>query len=148
MKEIEPGATRCSACGTIYGTDTVRLLRRQVGQAEEVSERRHHESIPKKFKISYQNAQSLRNHYLAHPGTGGVFIPSREPFTRGARFDLRIYLPDKAEPLDIYCEVVWSQNQERVINDRAYPPGMGIKFLNLSPEGNDRIHKILRTVSS
>lgn len=113
-------------------------------QRDESLDQRQHDRVSRTFRVSYPSPGSLRNYFLSNIGSGGVFIPSNEPFTRGARFDLRILLPDEQSPLDVYCEVVWSQNEQRTINDRTYPPGMGIKFLNLSPEGQKRITDILR----
>jgi len=146
MKAIEPTAKTCPECGTSYGTETLKLLRSQVvhSAADDEPEQRQHDQISKTFKISYSSAQSLQACYLSNIGAGGVFIPSNEPFVRGARFDLRIFLPDNGRPLEVYCEVVWSQNEQRKINDRVFPPGMGIKFLNLSPEGQKRITDLLR----
>ena len=145
-KEIPPGAAKCETCGTTFGVDTLKIIRShaQVPAGLNEDERRQRDRVPKKFKITYPTLEALKDHYLVNMSTGGVFIQSKNPFNRGARFDLRIFLPDEPKPLDVYCEVVWSQNEERVIDNKNFPTGMGIKFLNLSVEGRIRIDKILK----
>jgi uncharacterized protein (TIGR02266 family) len=145
-KEIAPGASKCRTCGTIFGVDTLKIIRShaKLPADETIDERRQKDRVPKKFKITYPTLDALKEHYLINIGTGGVFIESKNPIKRGARFDLRIFLPDEPTPLDVYCEVVWAQNEERVIDNKRYPSGMGIKFLNLSVEGTKRIDRILK----
>ena len=145
-KEISPGSNHCTECGTTYGSDTLKILRNLTDKPDsaDVKEQRNEDRVPKKFKISFANPEVLQDHYLTNISTGGIFIETPKPFMRGARFDLRVFLPDGEQAVDVYCEVVWAQNQERVIDKRLYPPGMGIKFLNLTPEGRNRIDSLLR----
>ena len=67
--------------------------------------RRQRDRVPQKYKITFPSLEVLKDNYLVNIGTGGVFIQSKKPFIRGARFDLRIFLPDEPKPLDVYCEV-------------------------------------------
>ncbi len=144
-REIEAGANKCQECGSTFGTDTMKIIRSLIDKPDsrEKEKRQQKDRIPKKFKISFPSPDTFKEQYLANVGTGGIFIQTRKPLNRGARFDLRIYLPDGQNPVDVYCEVVWAHNLARVVGTKSYPPGMGIKFLDLSVEGRERIDDIL-----
>ena len=49
----------------------------------------------------------------------------------------------RGEDLDVIGEVIWSSRKEMATPGRNYPPGMGVKFLNLSTEGIKRIISVL-----
>ncbi|MFH0814242.1 MAG: PilZ domain-containing protein [Pseudomonadota bacterium] len=146
-KEITPETTQCPSCGTAYGSNTQQLLKKMLKEAmqDQSSERRIFDRVPQKFKITYPTPEALRAHYLSNISPQGVFIEAKNPLTRGARFGLEIVLPDGEKELEVLCEVVWSHKEEQIISEQKYSPGMGIKFLNLSPEGAERIDKLLRT---
>jgi len=145
-KEISPESTECSSCGTTYGFDTLRFLRDALKSAtfESFSERRKPDRVPRKFKIAYPTPNTLQEAYLSNVSTGGVFIKTDSPLNRGARFNLKLTLPDCERELEILCEVVWSHREEWEAPERKFPPGMGIKFLNLSQDGKQRIDHLLR----
>jgi uncharacterized protein (TIGR02266 family) len=147
--EVSPETTQCPSCGTTYGSRTQQFLRKMVQEAvsDLSGERRRHDRIPVRYKISYATAEELKAHYLSNISLGGVFVETKNPLTRGARFNLTIFLPDGGKNLEVFCEVVWSFRGERVTNSGTHPPGMGLKFLNLSPEDEDRIERLLRTIS-
>jgi hypothetical protein len=46
--------------------------------------------------------------------------------------------------LEVNCEVAWIRTEEKETSKEKLPPGMEIKFLDLSPEGKKRINQILR----
>jgi len=144
--EISPESTGCSSCGTTYGSDTLRFLRDALQSVtlESHSERRRLDRVPRKFKIAYPTPNTLKEAYLSNVSTGGVFIKTDSPLNRGARFNLKLTLPDCEKELELFCEVVWSHREEWEAQERKFPPGMGIKFLNLSQEGRQRIDDILR----
>ena len=147
-QEIKPETTQCPSCGTSYGSRTQQFLRKMIQEvvSEASDERRKHDRIPVRYKISYASAEDLKAHYLSNISLGGVFIETKNPMTRGARFNLTIFLPDGGKNLDILCEVVWSFREERVTTTGTHSPGMGLKFLNLSPEDEDRIDRLLRKI--
>jgi hypothetical protein len=57
---------------------------------------------------------------------------------------LKIFLPDGGAEVEVSCEVMWSHAMEWKSAERTFPPGMGVKFLNLSPEAEERIERLLR----
>jgi uncharacterized protein (TIGR02266 family) len=77
-------------------------------------------------------------------GKGGLFIKTNGPLGRGTRFQLKVFLPDGKEELEVLCEVVWACTPEMAANEESASPGMGVRFLNLSAAGKTRIARILK----
>ena len=46
--------------------------------------------------------------------------------------------------MKVFCKVVWHQNEEALTPEGISLPGMGVKFLNLSPENKERIDAICK----
>ena len=144
-KEIAPETTQCPSCGYAYGPDTLKLLASAIKKAsqEYPSERRKHVRIHKTFKIAYPTPKAFKKNYLSDIGTGGLFIKTNNPLNQGEKFNFKIMLPDKKKELKVFCEVIWSNREERVTFEKKIPQGMGVKFLNLSVEDKERIISIL-----
>jgi len=62
--------------------------------------------------------------------SGGLFLSTESPFDVGFQFLLEVDLPEKNRAIEGKCEVVWV-NQVRAEN---YPTGMGVRFVEMSPE--------------
>ena len=62
--------------------------------------------------------------------SGGLFLETESPFDAGFQFLLEIDLPAKNRTIKGKCEVVWI-NQ---ISAENYPAGMGVRFVEMSPE--------------
>jgi len=86
----------------------------------------------------------LKESYLSNISVGGVYIKTNSPLDKGTRFTLKLYLPDETKELEIKCEVAWAQTEDNVTPTEKRPRGMGIRFLDLSSEGKQRIDTILR----
>ncbi len=71
--------------------------------------------------------------YARNISCGGLFIATVNPREPGEQFDLQVTLP-AAEPfvLQCRCAVVWKRLFEQ---GGKYPPGMGLRFIDLAPEG-------------
>lgn len=147
-KEINEGTLQCPFCGTSYQSETIQLLTElaKVATEEKVSERRRFFRFPKRFKIAYSTPKAFVENYLSHLSQGGVFIPTDSPLEPGVQFNLKIILPDGKEEMEVFCEVVWSQMEKGENLEKGSVKGMGVKFLNLSPEGKERINKICKEV--
>lgn len=146
-KEIFFDAVQCPWCGTSFGSKTMELLRSfaNEGEGEAFDERRKEDRVPKKLKIAYSSPKALVNSYISNLGLGGLFIQTDQPLDKGSRFDLKISLPDGEKDLEVHCEVTWIRKEEKVTQKAKLPPGMGVRFLNFSPEDKKRIEKILPT---
>jgi len=143
-KEIDQNTLQCPFCGTSYASETIQLLTEIVKAAaeEDFSERRRFIRIPKRFKLVYSTSKAFVEHYLSNIGQGGVFIPTNALLDVGTQCDVKIFLPDGKEGIEVFCEVAWQQKEEVVTPEGISLAGMGVKFLNLSFEGKERIDAI------
>jgi len=73
---------------------------------------------------------------------GGLFIATHQLQPIGTMVDLKFQLPMRAEPLEVRGEVRWLRPFSQ---DVEAPPGMGVRFVNLTPEQNELIRAFLRS---
>ena len=72
--------------------------------------------------------------------SGGLFLATDSPFDAGFHFLLEIDFPAKNRTIRGKCEVVWV-NQVEAEN---YPTGMGVRFVEMSPEDEKLLAEHLR----
>ena len=125
IKKIPFDAVECLYCGTDFGSQTIKILRPVVNQplftADE--DRREVNRIPKQFKIVYNSGSELINTYLDNISVGGVFIPTENPLGSGARFHMKITLPNGEQDIEVNYEVVWVREKEVKTPSGKFPPG-------------------------
>lgn len=143
--EIQPDTAQCPECGYVYGPETLDVLTSPAQKARQShpDERRKHVRASKTFKIAYPSSGSFAENYLSDIGTGGLFIKTNSPKVVGEQFNLKISLPNEEREVEVVCEVIWVNREERVTHERTYPPGMGLKFLDPSQEAIETIIKTL-----
>jgi len=84
--------------------------------------------------------------YARNLSCGGMFIATVNPREPGEQFDLTVRLPPAAGlTLSCRCEVVWRRNFER---GGKYPPGMGLRFLDLPQEAAILLERWLNGIAS
>ena len=105
---------------------------------------RKYDRVPKRYKVTYATHDALIKSYLFDIGKGGVFIKTSTPLKRKERITLKVFLPDGEKELEVVGEVAWSSEKKHRTSLGRYPPGMGIKFLNISPGDAARIQRVLR----
>ena len=97
----------------------------------------------KSLSLTYRDRQSFITSYSTNISSGGLFIMTEKPFPNGEKFLLNLQLPDITEPLKINCEVVWTREQG---DDDRKPPGMGVKFVEMSKNDNQMLKKYLKEI--
>lgn len=144
-EEIEPEMNDCPSCGYAYDAETLKFFKGvyDVASDDYPDDRRRQHRITKKFKVSYQSAQSFVNSYLFNLSVGGLFIKTDVILEQGEKIHLKVFLPDKEDALEVMGEVMWCHGEEREISGKVFPPGMGVKFLDPSTENIKRIIKVL-----
>jgi Tfp pilus assembly protein PilZ len=56
---------------------------------------------------------------------------------------LKLYVPDGGEPLAVDCKVIWTNKYGKT--SEKLRRGMGVKFLNLGHEDQNRIEEYIQT---
>ena len=140
-KEITPEMNDCQACGYAFGPDTPSLLTGSIKYLlqEAPNERRKYPRVQKKFKVTYSTPKEFTETYLFNISVGGVFVETNDPPAPGELINLKVLLPDEKKELDVLSEVVWCTRERWVAPEKTHPPGMGVKFLNLSTKDKVRM---------
>jgi uncharacterized protein (TIGR02266 family) len=76
-------------------------------------------------------------------GDGGVFIRTPNPLDLGEEFVLKLHLAEGETPIEVACKVIWTNKYGK--ESRHLRRGMGVKFLNLSPELQSRVESYIQT---
>lgn len=89
--------------------------------------------IPKALSMTFKDRESFVRAYTGDISTGGLSIKTENPLPPGYQFRLKLQIPDRQEPIQVKCEVVWSRRKEESAPGK--PSGMGVKFCEI--EEND-----------
>jgi CRP/FNR family cyclic AMP-dependent transcriptional regulator len=97
--------------------------------------------VPRVLNLRYKSRKGFIKAFSSNLSSGGIFIRTPKPFAIGERFVLNLILPDTSESLKIRCKVSWSQTDKEGL--AKHPPGMGVKFIELSPADSQRLKEEL-----
>jgi type IV pilus assembly protein PilZ len=75
----------------------------------------------------------------------GIFVLTREPLEVGTEVMLRFSPPGADAPFDLKGAVQWI-NPVRALSDNRNP-GMGILFVDITPEDRERLVEAVRTIA-
>lgn len=109
------------------------------GQAAE-SVRREHERFAVDLEVSLGSEHNFYAGLAENLSAGGVFIATHRLQKVGSKIDLNLRMPDSEETFHLVGEVRWV----RVYNEQSdTPPGLGIRFAELSPTVTAAINRFL-----
>jgi CRP/FNR family transcriptional regulator, cyclic AMP receptor protein len=95
----------------------------------------------KVISLTYKQRKDLVDAFSQDNTDGGMFIKTMKPLADGDRFFLKIVLPDASEAMKIGCKVSWTRTNT---DDTAkHPPGMGVKFIQITGEDERRLKEEL-----
>jgi len=103
--------------------------------------RRKDPRIPKVLSLSFKSSKGFKKAFSGDMSCGGIFVKTAKLLPEGEEFVLKLQLPDGSEVLQIGCRVSWSRTETD--DPDKLPPGMGIKFVEISPEDRQRLKKEL-----
>jgi uncharacterized protein (TIGR02266 family) len=96
--------------------------------------------VTKMLKVDMDGEPLAISHDL---GDGGVFIRTPNPLDLGEEFVLKLHLAEGEAPIEVACKVIWTNKYGK--ESRHLRRGMGVKFLNLSPELQSRVESYIQT---
>jgi uncharacterized protein (TIGR02266 family) len=104
------------------------------------SVRREHERFSVDLEVSLGSEHNFYAGLAENLSAGGVFIATHQLQKVGSKIDLSLRMPDSEEAFHLVGEVRWV----RVYNEQSdTPPGLGIRFNELSPEVTAAINRFL-----
>jgi type IV pilus assembly protein PilZ len=107
-------------------------------------DRRIHQRYETSIAVDYANGDTFLFAYLQNISEMGIFIRTDEPLAIGSRLTLRFHV-DESAPLVLDGEVTWV-NPYRESGDNLNP-GMGVRFIELTPERREQVVELVRTVA-
>lgn len=107
------------------------------------ADRREHERFDIELSVDWTSGENFLFSYITNISEMGIFIRSDDPAPVGTELRLRFGLED--EPLELDGLVVWI-NPVRPGGDNLNP-GMGVRFVGLTPEQRERVVDVVRTVA-
>jgi uncharacterized protein (TIGR02266 family) len=96
--------------------------------------------IATKVQFKFDRFSGFISEYSSNLSPTGMFIVTEKPEPPGRILDLEFRLGDGFEIINGQGEVVWART---VPDGPARPPGMGIRFLDLSPGSQELIYRIV-----
>jgi uncharacterized protein (TIGR02266 family) len=113
---------------SLPGTETIPL-------AQEVEDR-----VTKMLQVDIEGEPSSLSPDL---GEGGVFIRTPNPLELGEEFVLRLHMAEGEKPVGVTCRVIWTNKYGK--ESRHLRRGMGVKFLDLSPQLRNRVESYIQS---
>jgi type IV pilus assembly protein PilZ len=107
-------------------------------------DRRVHARYDTSVTVDYANGDTFLFAYLKDISEMGIFIRTEEPLAIGTRLRLRFHIDD-SDPLVLDGEVAWI-NPMRAAGENINP-GMGVRFIRLTPELREQMVALVRTVA-
>ena len=103
--------------------------------------RRQDPRIPKVLSLSFKSSEGFKKAFSGDMSCGGIFVKTAKPLPQGEEFILKLQLPDGSEVLQIGCKVSWSRTETD--DPDKLPEGMGLEFVEISPEDRQKLKKEL-----
>ena len=95
--------------------------------------------VTKMLKVDMDGEPLAISHDL---GEGGVFIRTPNPLDLGEEFVLKLHLAEGEAPVEVACKVIWTNKYGK--ESRQLRRGMGVKFMNLSPQIQSRVESYIQ----
>ncbi len=106
-------------------------------------ERRKFLRVPLSILIRYRSKNNKEKEaFTGTIGGGGLFIESPDPLDVDEDIFMEFYLPGVDKKMSLRGRVVWKR--DRYIGE--YPPGMGIKFISISPKDRKILNEVINDI--
>jgi uncharacterized protein (TIGR02266 family) len=105
-------------------------------------DRRMHTRHRVKIDVNFRHEENYLFAHSTNLSELGIFLSSQNPLDKGTRIDLSFASPESGETIEVAGRVAWVET-----GDRGRTPGMGIQFIDPSPQVRERIKAIIRTIA-
>jgi type IV pilus assembly protein PilZ len=111
-------------------------------ETREYAEKRRLPRHPIRLDVNYRCGDTYLFSRSSNLSEMGIFLTTPTPLARGTRIELSFADPGAAEPIRVVGEVVWTLHAAQGVE-----PGMGVRFIDPTPEARVRIKALIRTVA-
>jgi type IV pilus assembly protein PilZ len=110
------------------------------------ADRRQHERIVVDLEVDYRADETFLFAYITDISAMGIFVQTNSPEPEGTRLNLCFRMPEEmgGRLMELEGEVCWI-NPHRPDDSDGRNPGMGIRFVELTPEQREDVLRIVRT---
>ena len=114
------------------------------GSSAPPHERRAEPRMLVDLEVDYGNEDNFLFAYIRDISTTGIFVRTTEPEPPGTRLNLRFSPQGAHAPLELEGEVIWINPYRPDRRDNLHP-GMGIRFVEFTPEMRRRLEQYIKT---
>jgi uncharacterized protein (TIGR02266 family) len=110
-------------------------------ETQKDNDRRRNRRIEMEVEIGMESDHNFYTGLTRDISSGGIFVATGVTYEVGDKVHIRFSLPGRADPIDVEAQVRWVRDPRTVRTDG--PEGMGLKFLDLTPEARAAIAEFL-----
>ncbi len=110
-------------------------------------EARRHTRKDVVIRVGIDAGSSFYTGFTKNISAGGLFIACARPMPVGTRFRVAFSLPGSERIYEANCEVRWLRSLQTAAQS-GMPAGMGVRFLDLSPEDAKAIDAYIEQVDT
>lgn len=109
------------------------------------ADRRIHERVLVDIEVDYRADETFLFAYITDISAMGIFVRTNNPEPEGTRLNLCFRVPPElgGQLIEVEGEVIWI-NPFRP-NEPTRQPGMGIQFVDLTPQQREVVMRMVRT---
>jgi type IV pilus assembly protein PilZ len=110
------------------------------------ADRREHERVLVDIEVDYKADDTFLFAYITDISAMGIFVQTNNPEPIGTRLNLCFRTPKElgGRLMEVEGEVQWV-NPHRPKDPAGRNPGMGIRFMDLTPQQRDEVMRMVRT---
>ncbi len=108
--------------------------------------RRIHERVMVDLEVDYRASDTFLFAYITDISAMGIFVRTNTPEPEGTRINLCFRTPKElgSRPMELEGEVIWI-NRYRPNDPEGRQPGMGLRFVDLTPPQREEVMRLVRT---
>lgn len=106
-------------------------------------DRRRSVRVPTRLRVRYETGTGFERSHLTNLSRGGAFVQTEFPLPVGSPIRLRVEIEPENDEIELPGQVVQSYSGPSQADERT---GMGIRFMELSPEAEERLADLYERV--
>ena len=106
-------------------------------------QQKRHDAV---LEVTAEAGHQFFTGFTENISTGGLFIATYRLLPLGSRFRLKFKVPGLDHVFEATCEVRWVREYNELVPDMQ--PGMGVRFLDLSPEEERLLDEALKKMTT
>ncbi|MEZ4705134.1 MAG: PilZ domain-containing protein [Bdellovibrionota bacterium] len=111
-------------------------------------EKRKYPRIEAKIKVAFKTKEELRLEYTRNISAGGIFLKTDKLLDPNSEIELTLDLPEQEGEVKIKGKVTRVMSMSHPVDPERMVYGVGVRFMDLTPELNEKIEKCIESLSS